>query len=91
MFGSTRIQLMIEDLSGKNLFFVSRINPHISSHFFHILTNYFFSFERFLVRMGLKEMPLKIGSFVGQRKYLFFKEADEWNHIIYLSTGTQTH
>jgi hypothetical protein len=34
MFGSTRIQLMIEDLSGKNLFFVSRINPHISSHFF---------------------------------------------------------
>jgi len=33
MFGSTRIQLMIEDLSGKNLFFVSRINPHISSLF----------------------------------------------------------
>ena len=38
---------MIEDLSGKNLFFVSRINPHISSHFFHILTNYFL--KRFLL------------------------------------------
>ena len=38
MFGSTRIQLMIEDLSGKNLFFVSRINPHgTSAHTFGIL------------------------------------------------------
>ena len=36
---------MIEDLSGKNLFFVSRINPHISSHFFIIFShiiNFFF-------------------------------------------------
>ena len=58
MFGSTRIQLMIEDLSGKNLFFVSRINPHISSHFFPFLRLTYSFIIIFVSLMKGKEMHI---------------------------------